>query len=153
MNRYLRMAFNEAKKNIDLQEGGPFGAVIVRDGKVIARAHNQVLAKNDPTLHAEVNAIRKACKKLNTYDLSDCVLYTSCEPCPMCLSAIMWAKIKTVYYASTQEVASSIGFDDKPMYDYIKGDKEAMNIELKHIESKECDELFEEYHHKQLGMY
>lgn len=100
--------------------GGPFGAVIVKNNEVIAASSNSVTLDNDPTAHAEVNAIRSACKKLATFDLSDCTIYTSCEPCPMCLSAIYWAHINTIYYANTKEDAAAIDFDDSFIYDEIK---------------------------------
>lgn len=96
--------------------GGPFGAVIVKDGNVIAEAHNSVTSDNDPTAHAEVNAIRKASAKLGTFDLTGCELYTSCEPCPMCLGAIYWAHISRLYYSSTREDAAMAGFDDDFIY-------------------------------------
>src|ERR1700760_4226374 len=97
-------------------QGGPFGAVVVRKGKIVGRGWNQVTSANDPTAHAEVPAIRDACKKLKTFQLQDCELYTSCEPCPMCLSAIYWARFKSVYYANTQLDAAKIDFDDRMIY-------------------------------------
>ena len=113
---YLMMAINESKKSID-SGSSPFGAVIVKAGKVIARAHNQVVPNNDPTAHAEVMCIRKACKKLHTFDLTGAVLYTSCEPCPMCLNAVKWANITELYYSSDRDDADAIGFRDKAFYD------------------------------------
>jgi tRNA(Arg) A34 adenosine deaminase TadA len=97
-------------------EGGPFGAVVVKGGKIIGRGWNQVTSTNDPTAHAEVMAIRQACKRLRTFQLNDCDLYTSCEPCPMCLSAIYWARLRTVYYGNTRRDAAKIGFDDEVIY-------------------------------------
>jgi guanine deaminase len=111
--------------------GGPFGAVIVKNGEVIATGWNNVTSSNDPTAHAEVTAIRNACKKLNTFDLSGCELYTSCYPCPMCLSATIWANIKVVYYGNTAKDAADIGFRDDYIYDFIKGncvDESVMKI-------------------------
>ena len=99
--------------------GGPFGAVVVKDGKIIARGYNNVTSSNDPTAHAEVDAIRKACKELNTFQLDDCELYTSCEPCPMCLGAIYWARPKVVYYGNTKADAANIGFDDQFIYEEL----------------------------------
>lgn len=99
--------------------GGPFGAVITKDGKVIAEGFNQVTSGKDPTAHAEVTAIREACKVLDTFDLSGCEIYTSCEPCPMCLSAIYWARLDTIYYANSREDAADIGFDDEMLYNEI----------------------------------
>lgn len=100
--------------------GGPFGAVIVRDGKIVAEGFNQVTAKNDPTAHAEVVAIRQACAKLGTFELKDCELYTSCEPCPMCLGAIYWARLSRIYFANTAADAAKIAFDDSFIYNELK---------------------------------
>jgi len=113
------MAIALSEQNVKKTLGGPFGAVIVKDGKLIARSANKVTQLNDPTAHAEVSAIRKACKKLNTFDLTGCVIYTSCEPCPMCLGAIYWARISLVYYANTKRDAADIGFDDQFIYDEL----------------------------------
>lgn len=99
--------------------GGPFGAVIVKDDSIVGQGVNQVTRQNDPTAHAEVNAIRDAAKSLGTYDLSDCEMYTSCEPCPMCLGAIYWARLKAVYYGNTQSDAAGIGFDDQFIYEEL----------------------------------
>ncbi len=120
--KFMQAAILEAENNIITNEGGPFGAVIVREGVIIARGHNKVLKNNDPTCHAEIQAIRAACKALGTFDLNGCELYTSCYPCPMCLSAIIWANIKTVYYGNTAEDAAAIGFRDDFIYDFIKSD-------------------------------
>ena len=112
MNKYMKIAKENADNGIKNKEGGPFGAVITdKEGNIIANGNNRVLKNNDPTAHAEVVAIREACKKLNTYDLSNCILYTSCEPCPMYLSAIIWANIKEVYYGCTKEDAGEIGLE------------------------------------------
>lgn len=111
MRRAIRLSLDNVKKG-----GGPFGAVIVKDGKVISAGTNNVTAKNDPTAHAEVDAIRKAAKNLRNFDLSDCELYTSCEPCPMCLSAIYWARISRIYYGNTKKDAAKIGFIDDFIY-------------------------------------
>ena len=120
MNEYMKMAKDQAEKGMKSNEGGPFGAVITdKDGNIISVANNQVLKNNDPTAHAEVQAIREACKKLNTHDLSGYILYTSCEPCPMCLSAIIWANIKEVYYACTRKDAGEIGFRDDAIYEFL----------------------------------
>lgn len=120
MNRYMQIADELAKQNLVTNNGGPFGAVIVKDGTIVGVGNNHVLENNDPTAHAEVMAIRDACKNLNTYDLNGCKLYTSCYPCPMCLSAIMWSNIQTVYYGNTKEDAANIGFRDDFIYDYLK---------------------------------
>lgn len=115
---FMRKAIRLASESV-LNGGGPFGAVIVRDGEIIAGSSNSVTIDNDPTAHAEVNTIRQACQKLGTFDLSDCVIYTSCEPCPMCLGAIYWAHLKCVYYANTKADAADIDFDDDFIYKEI----------------------------------
>jgi len=115
-NKYMQLAIDLAKENVKKGFGGPFGAVIVKNGEVIAQAANSVTSTNDPTAHAEVNAIRQACKKLNTFNLSGCEIYASCEPCPMCLSAIYWARIDKVYVAATKKDAAEAGFDDEFIY-------------------------------------
>ena len=120
MNKYMQMADELSKQNLLTNAGGPFGAVVVKNGVVVGVGNNQVLKNNDPTAHAEVTAIRDACKNLNTYDLTDCELYTSCYPCPMCLSAIIWANIKTVYYGNTKEDAADVGFRDDMIYKLIQ---------------------------------
>jgi guanine deaminase len=113
MNPFMKVAFDEAEIGLKKNHGGPFGAVIVKDGKVIAKAHNEVLKTNDATAHAEITAIRIASKKLKRFDLSDCQVYSTCEPCPMCFSAMHWAKIRKLYYGCTRKDASDIGFDDR----------------------------------------
>lgn len=115
--KYMRKAIRISVANVDKQRGGPFGAVVVKDGKVIARGSNQVTASNDPTAHAEVVAIRKACKALKTFQLNGCEIYTSCEPCPMCLGAIYWARPDKLYYANSKEDAAAINFDDNFIYE------------------------------------
>jgi len=108
----MQAAIEEAQKGVSAGDGGPFGAVIVKDGEIIAKAHNEVVKENDPTAHAEIVAIRRASARLGTYVLGGCVLYTTGEPCPMCFSAIHWAHIDKVYYCNTKEDAEAIGFDD-----------------------------------------
>lgn len=145
MNKYMKIANEFAKHGANCGEGGPFGAVIVdKEGKIIAQGNNMVLKNNDPTAHAEITVIRDACKKLGTYDLSGYILYTSCEPCPMCLSAIIWSNIKEVYYACTRNDAGNIGFRDDVIYDYLEGKKKDL-ISLKQIDREECMGLFEIY--------
>lgn len=117
--RFMRMAIRISERNVTNALGGPFGAVIVRGGELIAKSANKVTTTLDPTAHAEVSAIRIACKKLKTFDLSGCIIYTSCEPCPMCLSAIYWARIDEIYFANTKKDAHEIGFDDQFIYDEI----------------------------------
>lgn len=153
MNTYMELANECAKTGMNNNEGGPFGAVIVdKEGNIIAKGNNTVVKNGDPTEHAEMNVIRLACKKLGTYDLSDYILYTSCEPCPMCLSAIIWANIKEVYYACTREDAGNIGFRDDMIYEYLEGNKKNV-IELKQIDREECKGLFKEYQEKGKTIY
>ena len=145
MNKYFKLAINKAKKTYRNNEGGPFGATITdKEGNVIVVASNQVLKKNDPTAHAEIEAIRKACKKLKTYDLSDYVIYTTCEPCPMCLSAIIWSNIKQVYYGANKLDAANIGFRDDYIYNYLES-RDSNVLKMNNIDRKECLEIFEEY--------
>ena len=145
MNKFMKIANENAKNGIEKKEGGPFGAVIVdKEGNIISNGNNKVLKNNDPTAHAEVVAIRNACKKLNTYDLSDYILYTSCEPCPMCLSAVIWANIKTIYYGCTKEDANNIGFRDDIIYDYLKGENKGL-VKLENIDREECLKTFDKY--------
>lgn len=119
MNKYMKIAKELANDNLSTNAGGPFGSCIVKNGKIIGKGSNNVLKNNDPTAHAEIMAIRDACNNINSYDLSDCELYTSCYPCPMCLSAIIWSNIKKVYYGNTKEDAANIGFRDDFIYNYI----------------------------------
>lgn len=117
--KFLQIAINLAKQNVKAGTGGPFGAVIVRNGRVIAKAVNSVTPSNDPTAHAEVNAIRAACKKLKNFELDGCIIYASAQPCPMCLGAIYWARPKAVYYAADVKLAAEAGFDDSFIYEEI----------------------------------
>lgn len=143
MNKWMRIAYSEALTGMFCNEGGPFGAVIVKDKKIIAKAHNRVLKTNDPTAHAEINAIRKASKKLGTFDLSGCVIYTTCKPCPMCLGAIFWARIQRVYYGATDKDAAKAGFDDKRFYEMIKN--EGSGLSLKQVDAKQNVKLFDKW--------
>ncbi len=144
MNKYMKMAKENADNGIDNREGGPFGAVIVdKEGNIIANGNNKVLKDKDPTAHAEIVAIREACKALNTSDLSGCILYTSCEPCPMCLSAIIWANIKEVYFGCSKNDAADIGFRDNDIYEFIKGNNNMLY--LKQIDREECFETMKKY--------
>ncbi|MEP7252190.1 MAG: nucleoside deaminase [Ginsengibacter sp.] len=114
--KFMMEAIALSKKGIDENEGGPFGCVVVKDDKVIGRGNNKVINNVDPTAHAEIVAIRDACQHLGSYQLTDCEIYTSCEPCPMCLGAIYWARPKIIYYGNTREDAAAIGFDDSLIY-------------------------------------
>lgn len=143
MNKWMQIAYNEATKGMLSDEGGPFGAVIVKDDKIIASTHNEVLKSKDPTAHAEINAIRLASKKLGGFDLSGCVLYTTCMPCPMCLGAIYWARISTVYYGATEKDAAEGGFDDHNFYEMIRDTSN--NSILKQMDHEESVKLFEKW--------
>lgn len=156
-SKMIKEAIKEANKNSinDYQDGGPFGAIIEKDGKIIARGHNTVLKSIDPTAHAEINAIREASKILNTNDLSGYTLYTNAEPCPMCLSAIIWSNIKTVYYANTKEEAEQIGFRDDVIYKFIKSNNTDKNIlNITRIKDDEAIKTFENFkNNKNKKMY
>ena len=115
----MREAIRQSKEGMDRKEGGPFGAIVVKDGKIVGRGNNRVLATNDPTAHAEVVAIRDACQNLGAFQLDDCEIYTSCEPCPMCLGAIYWARPKRVFFGCTRTDAADIQFDDDFIYKEI----------------------------------
>lgn len=115
--KFMRMAIQLSEQNVEQRLGGPFGAVIVKDGMVVARSANRVVPQKDPTAHAEIAVIRLACKELDTHNLEGCVIYTSCEPCPMCLGAIYWAHLDYIYYANTKADTAAIGFDDQLIYD------------------------------------
>ena len=136
----MQIAYDEAILGMMKNDGGPFGAVITRDDVIIASAHNEVLKSNDPTAHAEINAIRKASHLLGKFDLSDCVLYTTCYPCPMCMGAIFWARIPTVYYASSAHDAAEGGFDDRVFYEMIRTPESS--LDLRPIDSAKGKELF-----------
>lgn len=140
--RFMREAIRLAVENVKKQGGGPFGAVIVRDGEIIASSANTVVPDNDPTAHAEVNVIRKACKALGTFQLSGCELYASCEPCPMCLGAIYWARLDKVYYACTQDDAADSGFDDSFIYKEIALPNPKRTIPFENHREAEAGEEF-----------
>lgn len=163
MNTFMEMAIDEARNGMKCNHGGPFGAVIVKDGEVLSRAHNDVLRTNDPTAHAEMLAIREASAVLERFDLSDCEIYTSSQPCPMCLAAIYWARIRTVYYGSNKDDVAAVGFDDSHIYDYmysfiddhihtsIRGDeqnKEPELINVDNVDREKCLELLSEWSEK-----
>ena len=153
MNKFLKLAKESAFEGMTSNDGGPFGAVITdKNDNIISIGHNQVLKNNDPTAHAEIVAIRDACQKLQTYDLTDYVLYTSCEPCPMCLSAIIWSNIKQVIYGCTKEDAGEIGFRDDIIYSYLKGENKDL-ISLKQLDRDECIKLFDQYKQENKTIY
>lgn len=142
----MKQALDYAKKTMSENIGGPFGAAVVKDGALICVTSNSVLRDNDPTAHAEINAIREACKKLDTYDLSGCELYATGYPCPMCMSAIIWANIKTVYFCNNVKQAEEIGFRDDFIYEFIKKDcKDASIMSMTHHPSPNGQKLYDDY--------
>ena len=142
---YMKLAAAEAAAGVKKNHGGPFGAVIVRKGRVAARAHNEVIKTSDPTAHAEIMAIRKASAKLKTFDLSGAELYTTCEPCPMCLAAILWARIPRIYYGCTRRDADAIGFRDKLFYETMRVRLRPGGIRLVQLGRRECLKAFREW--------
>lgn len=152
MNKYMGEANLLAVENLSTNAGGPFGAVVVKDGEIIGRGSNHVLADHDPTAHAEVMAIRDACANIGTHDLTGCEIYTSCYPCPMCLSAVIWSNITTVYYGNTKEDAEAIGFRDSFIYklfDDLKNDKASTEVlNLVPIDREETLQAFKDFVNK-----
>ena len=143
----MKLAAEEAEKTMMAGIGGPFGAVVVKNGEIIAVASNTVLGDHDPTAHAEVNAIRKACQKLGTHDLSGCEIYATGSPCPMCMSAIIWANIKKAYISGLPEDADAIGFRDKFMYDFIKdGCRDEKVVKCEKLKRETAQKLYQKYH-------
>lgn len=149
MKEFMEVAIDLSDDNFDKNYGGPFGACVVKNGEIVGKGINRVIKDMDPTAHAEIVAIRNACKNLKTHDLSDCEIYSSCYPCPMCLSAIIWSNIKKVYYGNTKEDAAEIGFRDDFIYEYMEKisngiqDKNVLN--LKSLDRKEAIEVFKRY--------
>ena len=143
-SEFMQIAIQEAREGISNGDGGPFGTAIVRDGVLIASGHNHVLAYNDPTCHGEVDAIRKACKRLGTFDLTGCELYTTGEPCHMCLCACMWANISTIYYGCTIADNEIIGFRDNK-FDQIFGGRDKLGDYMTEIDREACLRLFHDY--------
>ena len=135
---FMREAIKLATEAVNSGQGGPFGAVVVKEGEIVGRGNNKVTTTNDPTAHAEVTAIREACKNLNTYQLEDCEIYTSCEPCPMCLGAIYWARPKIVYFGCTKKDAAEIDFDDDFIYKEIALSNEERKIPFVPFDSNRC---------------
>lgn len=143
-SEFMQIAIQEAREGISNGDGGPFGTAIVRDGVLIASGHNHVLAYNDPTCHGEVDAIRKACKRLGTFDLTGCELYTTGEPCHMCLCACMWANISKIYYGCTIADNEIIGFRDNK-FDQIFGGRDKLGDYMTEIDREACLRLFQDY--------
>ena len=140
---FMRQAIALASENVASRRGGPFGAVVVRQGEVIATGANQVTATNDPTAHAEVTAIRNACRRLSAFDLSGCAIYSSCEPCPMCLTAILWARLDALYFGSTAEDAARAGFDDSAFYEQVRLPTEARRLPSQNLLRTEAQASFD----------
>ena len=140
MNKYMKRANELAKYSMDNNKGGCFGSVIVKDGVIVGEGYNTVTSDNDPTRHGEINAIKNTCKNMSTFDLSGCELYTSAYPCPMCLGAMMWANIKTVYYGATAQDTGNIGFRDDFMYEWLNNKNED-SLRLIEMDRKECVEV------------
>ncbi len=145
--QFMEMAIALSVENID-SGGGPFGAVIVRDGEVIATGANRVVPNNDPTAHAEVMAIRNACQKLQNFKLDGCTVYSSCEPCPMCLSSLYWAGVERICYAATKDDAKAIDFDDSFIYDQLELDHADRSIHCEHFMNKEAMAAFDKWREK-----
>ncbi len=141
--KFMRKAIELSINNVKNNNGGPFGAVVVKDGKIIATGANCVTSHNDPTAHAEVMAIRNACKELNSFQLDDCEIYTSCEPCPMCLGAIYWARPKAIYYGNSKKDAANINFDDQFIYDELGLDLHQRKLKIEQMLSNEAILAFE----------
>lgn len=144
----MSLAIEQAEQGVINNAGGPFGAIITKRQKIIAKGHNRVTSSNDPTAHAEVVAIRRACQVLHSFQLEDCVLYSSCEPCPMCLGAIYWARPKKVFYAANRHDAAAIGFDDELIYRELNLNNRQKTIPLTQIELPQAIQLFEDWRQK-----
>jgi guanine deaminase len=145
---FMREAIREAEAGMRAGRGGPFGCVIVRRGEIVARGHNRVTSTNDPTAHAEITAIREACRTLGTFSLEDCELYTSCEPCPMCLAAVYWARIPQLYYGNTRADAAAVGFDDDFIYQQIPLAAEKRSIAMAPLLRSEAIATFDAWRAK-----
>ena len=144
--QYMQQAISLATENVRTGRGGPFGALIVRGGRVIAAAANAVTRTNDPTAHAEVNAIREACRALGTYDLRGATLYSSCEPCPMCLAAALWARVDGLYYGATAEDAAAAGFDDRYFYEQVRLPAAMRDLRSENVMRSAAAESFQAWH-------
>lgn len=148
--KFMKRAIQLAEEGMDAEIGGPFGAVIVKNGKIVSEGCNRVSISNDPTAHAEVTAIRNACEKLGTFELEDCVIYTSCEPCPMCLGAIYWAHLDAIYYACDREDAADIGFDDQFIYDEIDRKTDDRRVKFVNLNREEALSVFKKWDSKEI---
>lgn len=151
MEKFMEAALQEAYEGIEKNHGGPFGVVVVKNGKIVGRGHNRVLYKKDPTCHGEMEAIRDACKNLETHDLTGCQLYTTAEPCPMCLGGILWSNIQEVYFGCDRIDTDRIGFRDDVFYEYLDGKNDILSI--RQIDHEKCLSLFEHYEAKKAQRY
>lgn len=145
----MERAIELAQSGMEQNHGGPFGCVIVKDGAIVAEGYNRVTTDNDPTAHAEIIAIRNACRELNDFQLTDCDIYTSCEPCPMCLGAIYWARPKKIFYAATRQDAAAAGFDDHFIYEELNVNPDDRTIPMISTERKKAIRVFEEWKKKE----
>ena len=145
---FMSEAVKAALKGMNNNEGGPFGCIVVKDGKIIGQGNNKVTSTNDPTAHAEVTAIRDACKNIESFQLDGCIVYTSCEPCPMCLGAIYWARPKMVFFGCDREDAAAIGFDDQFIYDELERDLGDRHIKIVRLMRKEALSAFDKWSNK-----
>ncbi len=147
--KLMKYVLEMAKKNVLEGKGGPFAAIVVKDGEIVGEGTNVVTSSNDPTAHAEIVAIRNASKRLSTFNLSDCEIYTSCEPCPMCLGAIYWARIKKIYYAGTREDAKTAGFDDSKFYEEVCKEPKLREVKMEQILKEEAEKPFKTWIEKE----
>ena len=147
-NIFLEKAIELSVKNLRNNLGGPFGAIVVKDGEIIGQGSNRVTSLNDPTAHAEIIAIRDACKNIKSFSLKGAEIYTSCEPCPMCLAAIYWARISKIYYSNTRKDAAEMGFDDSYIYDQISIPGEIRDIKMEKIKSEQAKTVFNNWKNK-----
>jgi len=147
--KFLQIAIDLSREGMSNGDGGPFGCVIVNEGKVIGKGNNKVTSLNDPTAHAEIVAIREACLFLGTFQLTGCTIYTSCEPCPMCLGAIYWARPERVVFACSKDDAAGIGFDDAYIYAELSLPSDQRNIPFIHLPSKDAEKVFRDWMHKE----
>ena len=145
---FMRRAIELAREGVDRNEGGPFGCIIVRDGQVVGEGNNRVTSTNDPTAHAEIVAIRDACSKLGTFQLDGCIIYTSCEPCPMCLGAIYWSRPAGIFYAGTREDAAAAGFDDEHFYSEMEKPNDERELKMVNLLRAEAQVIFRHWFEK-----
>jgi len=142
---FMRRAIELAQNGVDNNQGGPFGCVIAKDGRIVGEGCNEVTSTKDPTAHAEVVAIRDACRNLNTFQLEGCVVYTSCEPCPMCLGAIYWARPEAIFFAGTRDDAAAAGFDDELFYTELEKPNDDRQLKMQSLMRKESQKVFEHW--------